>query len=180
MPIEFFCPNCLSKKGEKKKQKKNAHKRKAAAGKSDDIIKPVKSKKTDDKHFGYYPPSSGDNKKKRFTTPLDLLLSVAEECKRGGKKEENILCVNHQESSGMLYDDYIEDSNTPKQGIVKKAIQKDRFIYLTDKNNNEEVTEEMVRMTYKPRKLVAAIIEEGSLKNSRYYFLFLHAEKYYY
>lgn len=60
-----------------------------------------------------------------------------------------------------------EKSPPIMQGVIKQAIVKNGAVYLTDKLNSA-VSEDMVKMSYKPRGIIDIVIAGKSLEKSKY------------
>jgi hypothetical protein len=113
--------------------------------------------------------------KLRMAAPLDLLLTAAEESNRvqyeklvekafaQPKVKSTINSVKAKIAGAILNTDPL---STSTQSRTKKAVIHNGFIYLSNTASGN-VSEDMIKFSYKPRQAISILLDGKSLDNSK-------------
>ena len=146
MPSDYICEGC------KKHQSKQKNRNKK-------VKKPCLS-----------PKEHSLQGHKKIIAPIDLLLSAA----------ENASIDDHlnNESGNLMGESLQKVAKEPKrkfsqpglssEGVIKKAILKEDYIYLTGQSQTEVLDESSIKLKYNHRDLVSSLLAGYMIKNSKY------------
>lgn len=100
----------------------------------------------------------------KHIAPIDLLLSAAEKVRTAhsdfgkGRTDYKKLITNHRE---------LVQSSSAKPDLIKKAVLKENYVYLSGEKDTDNIDENMIKLGYKSRGLIQALHSEFNIKESK-------------